>query len=93
MKNTKSLKYHMTFLLWVNRCLFPDDFCKELFKLGVNKKIAWSLASYLKHSEKRNLLDLFQACGNGNDKDEYSKALYLYLKHMEKIYKNIHIYP
>lgn len=29
------MNFDMEFLCWVNRCLFPGDFCEELIELGM----------------------------------------------------------
>lgn len=73
--------YTIDFLCWVNRCLFPGDFEREIIGLGYNEALAYGLA----HSESfGNIIDMYQAYGLKDT--EYKGALDKYLIIMKHDY-------
>jgi len=71
--------YSLEFLCWINRCLFPKDFKRDLIDLGVDNMVAYTLSTTLeRHS--RDILVLYQAYGL--HEGEYKDAVDTYLAHM-----------
>lgn len=72
--------YSLDFLCWVNRCLFRDDFMRELQDLGVRFSLAFALSS----SEKLDVLSIYQEYIND---DDAKQAIETYLQSKLKQYK------
>jgi hypothetical protein len=76
------MTYSLEFLCWVNRCLFPGDFERELIEeIGVRENVARGLAVVLDEND-RNILNVYQ--GYGLKQNEYKDALDKYLEYMHE---------
>jgi len=58
----------MEFLCWVNRCLFPVDFQRELVELGMNEADAFILS---RSKSARCILELYQEWCVGTGGEEF----------------------
>lgn len=71
-------KYSLDFLCWINRCLFKNDFYKELINLGIDQSIVVGLTGTLfLNGKEPNIVSLFQEhCLNEGD---YRDAVLIFL--------------
>ena len=58
---------NLEFLCWVNRCLFPDDFEKELVKLGMGKIEAFLMVDPYRHGKNLCIVEFYQEWCLGKD--------------------------
>ena len=64
------MKYSLEFLAWVNRCLFPDDFERDLIELGVGPFMAMAYAELVRRQGK-DILGVYQTYISSKESQEH----------------------
>lgn len=75
-------------MTWVDRCLFPNNFEKELIELGVDKETTLWLKLFIRSKKDHNkeIVELYQGF---IDSKSGRKALVKYLNFMYKKWENL----
>lgn len=80
-------KYSLEFLTWVDRCLFKDDFCKELVNIVGDEDIVFAVKfSSRWQKQTANICGFYQDYINSQ---EATAALEKYLQFKEREYEKI----
>lgn len=82
--------YPLSFLVWLQKNIKPDEMCREMLALEISEDIAAYFKGYLEQKDKMGLMSLIQDFSRDDDEHaDNSRALCLYLKHVKKAWEKI----
>ena len=79
--------YPLSFLVWLQENIKPDEMYREMLKLEISEDVASYFKNYLVKSEKPGLMNLIQDFSRDDDEHtDKSQALRSYLKHVKNVW-------